>query len=59
MKPYTLEPEALARLFNLYRDLGQVLDCIQAGLVYDPNDDGDSADAQILISLADELRRNQ
>lgn len=56
MKPYTIEPIKLARLFNLYRDLASILDNIQPGLVYDPNNDGDSADAQILINLADSLR---
>ena len=60
MKPYSfvVAPEQVAALFNLYRDLGSILDNIQPGLVYDPNDDGDSADAQILINLADALRGN-
>jgi len=56
MKPYTIEPIKLARLFNLCRDLADILDNIQPGLVNDPHDDGDSADAQILINLADSLR---
>ncbi len=56
MKPYTIELIKLARLFNLYRDLASILDSIQPGLANDPNDDGDSADAQILINLADALQ---
>lgn len=55
--PYQVTQEAAARLYNLYRDLAWVLDCIQPGLVHDPHSDADSADAQILINLADELRK--
>ena len=54
---YEVTQEAAARLFSFYRDLAWVLDCIQPGLVHDPHCDADSADAQILVNLADDIRR--
>ena len=53
---YEVDQIALARLFNLYRDLGHILDLIQPGLVYDPNCEGDTADAMRLSSSADAIR---
>jgi hypothetical protein len=53
-----LFPDSLADLYNFYRDLGELLDYHQPGLV-NPLPDGDPSevDAMRIIYEADQLRR--
>lgn len=54
---YKIDPQDVVKLYNLWRDLGAILDSVQPGLVHDPHSDADTADAMRLVDLADIMRR--
>ena len=54
---YQIDPQDVVKLYNLWRDLGAILDNVQPGLVNDPHSDADTADAMRLVDLADIMRR--